>query len=161
MRTAYDFSPLFRSSVGFDRVFDLLENATRVQTLDNWPPYDIEKAGEDRYRITLAVAGFSPDELSLTTQPNWLVVSGQKQGEESTQYLHRGIATRSFERRFELADYVEVDKAWLADGLLTIELVREVPEEMKPRRIEVQAWAGEALGASERPRQVEYEKKAA
>ena len=108
MRTAYDFSPLFRSSVGFDRIFDLLENATRVQAIDNWPPYNIEKVGEDQYRISMAVAGFSPDELNLTSQPNWLVVSGQKQGEESTQYLHRGIATRSFERRFELADHVKV-----------------------------------------------------
>jgi molecular chaperone IbpA len=158
MRTAYDFSPLFRSSVGFDHVFDLLENATRVQALDSWPPYDIEKAGEDRYRITMAVAGFSPDELNLTTQPNWLVVSGQKQGEEGAQYLHRGLATRSFERRFELADHVKVTGASLTNGLLTIELAREIPEEMKPRRIEVQAWAGEALGAGEQPRQVERQK---
>ena len=158
MRTAYDFSPLFRSSVGFDRIFDLLENATRVQALDNWPPYNIEKAGEDQYRITMAVAGFSPDELNLTTQPNWLVVSGQKQGEESTQYLHRGIATRSFERRFELADHVKVKDARLDNGLLTIELVREVPEEMRPRRIEVQAW--NALGAGEQPQQIEHQKAA-
>ncbi len=161
MRTAYDFSPLFRSSVGFDRIFDLLENATRVQALDNWPPYNIEKAGEDQYRITMAVAGFSPDELNLTTQPNWLVVSGRKQpqqGDDGAQYLHRGIATRSFERRFELADHVKVTGASLVDGLLTIELAREIPEEMKPRRIEVQAWVGEALGAGEQPRQVEHQK---
>jgi molecular chaperone IbpA len=158
MRTAYDFSPLFRSSVGFDRIFDLLENATRVQAIDNWPPYNIEKVGEDQYRISMAVAGFSPDELNLTSQPNWLVVSGQKQGEESTQYLHRGIATRSFERRFELADHVKVKDARLDNGLLTIELVREVPEEMRPRRIEVQAW--NALGAGEQPQQVEHQKAA-
>jgi molecular chaperone IbpA len=158
MRTAYDFSPLFRSSVGFDRIFDLLENATRVQAIDNWPPYNIEKADEDQYRITMAVAGFSPDELNLTSQPNWLVVSGQKQGEESTQYLHRGIATRSFERRFELADHVKVKDARLDNGLLTIELVREVPEEMRPRRIEVQAW--NALGADEQPQQIEHQKAA-
>ena len=158
MRTAYDFSPLFRSSVGFDRIFDLLENATRVQAIDNWPPYNIEKVGEDQYRISMAVAGFSPDELNLTSQPNWLVVSGQKQGEESTQYLHRGIATRSFERRFELADHVKVKDARLDNGLLTIELVREVPEEMRPRRIEVQAW--KALGAGEQPQQVEHQKAA-
>ncbi len=165
MRTDFDFAPLFRSGVGFDRVFDLLENATRVQALDNWPPYNIEKAGEDRYRITMAVAGFSQDELELTTQPNWLVVSGRKQpqqGEaEGTQYLHRGIATRSFERRFELADYVKVDKAWLADGLLTIELVREVPEAMRPRRIEVQAWQGVGTGGQLQPQQIEHHKKAA
>ena len=158
MRTAYDFSPLFRSSVGFNRIFDLLENATRVQAIDNWPPYNIEKAGEDQYRISMAVAGFSPDELNLTTQPNWLVVSGQKQGEESTQYLHRGIAIRSFERRFELADHVKVKDARLDNGLLTIELVREVPEEMRPRRIEVQAW--NALGTGEQPQQVEHQKAA-
>ena len=149
MRTAYDFSPLFRSSVGFDRVFDLLENAARVQAVDNWPPYNIEKAGEDQYRITMAVAGFSPDELDLTAQPNLLVVSGRQEAGRGghAQYLHRGIATRSFERRFELADHVKVTGARLDNGLLTIELVREVPEEMKPRRIEVQAWQG--LGAAE------------
>ena len=162
MRTDFDFAPLFRSGVGFDRVFDLLENATRVQAIDNWPPYDIERTGEDRYRITMAVAGFAQDELELTTLPNLLVVGGRKQqqGEaEGTQYLHRGIATRSFERRFELADYVEVDKAWLADGLLTIELVREVPEAMRPRRIEVQAW--KAVGTGDQPQQIEHEKEAA
>ena len=159
MRTDFDFAPLFRSGVGFDRVFDLLENATRVQALDNWPPYDIEKAGEDRYRITMAVAGFAPGELNLTTQPNWLVVSGQKQGEEDAQYLHRGIATRSFVRRFELADHVQVKDARLENGLLTIELAREVPEEMRPRRIEVQAWKG--VGAGEQPKQVEHHKEAA
>jgi molecular chaperone IbpA len=156
MRTPYDFAPLFRSSVGFDRVFDLLENAARVQAIDNWPPYNIEKAGEDQYRITMAVAGFAPDELDLTAQPNLLVVSGQKKADgNGQQYLHRGIATRSFERRFELADHVKVTGASIADGLLTIELVREVPEEMKPRRIEVQAWQG--LGTTEGPRQVEHQ----
>jgi molecular chaperone IbpA len=159
MRTAYDFSPLFRSSVGFDRIFDLLENATRVQAMDNWPPYHIEKVGEDQYCISMAVAGFSPDELNLTAQPNLLVVSGQKQGEENAEYLHRGIATRAFERRFELADHVKVTGAKLENGLLTIELVREVPESMRPRRIEVQAW--KALGTGEQPKQIEHEKKAA
>jgi molecular chaperone IbpA len=116
------------------------------------------EGGRGQYRITMAVAGFSPDELNLTTQPNWLVVSGQKQGEESTQYLHRGIATRSFERRFELADHVKVKDARLDNGLLMIELVREVPEEMRPRRIEVQAW--NALGAGQQPQQVEHQKAA-
>src|SRR3712207_4366648 len=113
MRTAYDFSPLFRSSIGFDRLFDLLENAARVPTIDNWPPYNIEKTGDDQYRITMAVAGFAPHELDLTVQPNLLIVSGHKQGQENTYYLHRGIATRSFERRFELADYVKVKGASL------------------------------------------------
>ena len=159
MRTAYDFSPLSRSSIGFDRIFDLLENAARVPTMDNWPPYNIEKAGDDQYRITMAVAGFAPDELDLTVQPNLLIVSGHKQGQENTYYLHRGIATRSFERRFELADYVKVKGASLDNGLLTVELAREIPEEMKPRRIEVQA--AKALSTGEQPQQVEHLKTAA
>ncbi len=154
MRTAYDFSPLSRSSIGFDRIFDLLENAARVPTPDNWPPYNIEKTGEDQYRITMAVAGFAPEELDLVVQPNLLVVSGQKQGKEHTEYLYRGIATRSFERRFELADHVQVKGASLDNGLLTVELVREIPEEMKPRRIEVQAQ--KALGSGAQPQQVEH-----
>jgi molecular chaperone IbpA len=158
MRTVFDLSPLYRSTVGFDRLLDMLDQSAQLEPMPNWPPYNIEKAGEDQYRITMAVAGFSPDELNLTSQPNWLVVSGQKQGEESTQYLHRGIATRSFERRFELADHVKVKDARLDNGLLTIELVREVPEEMRPRRIEVQAW--NALGAGEQPQQVEHQKAA-
>jgi molecular chaperone IbpA len=153
MRTVYDFSPLFRSSIGFDRVFDLLENATRVQSIDNWPPYNIEKWGDDQYRITMAVAGFAADELTLTSQPNLLVVSGQKQGNGETQYLHRGIATNAFERRFELADHVKVQSASLSNGLLTVELVREVPEAMRPRRIEIQGE--KALGTSEQPKQLE------
>ena len=153
-----DFSPLLRSSIGFDRLFDLLENAARVPSLDSWPPYNIAKTGEDQYRVTMAVAGFSPEELDLAVQPNLLVVKGWKRGEEDAQYLHRGIAAGAFERRFELADHVTVTGASLADGLLTVELVREVPEEMKPRRIEVQAW--DALGGGEpQPRQIE--KKAA
>ena len=138
MRTAYDYAPLFRSSIGFDRVFDLLENAARVQMIDNWPPYDIEKTGDDSYRITLAVAGFSPDELSVTQEPNLLVVSGRKPGDDSGQYLYRGIVARAFERRFELAAHVKVACASFDSGLLTIELVRELPEAMKPRRIAIQ-----------------------
>ena len=154
----FDFAPLWRSTIGFDRLFDLLENAARVPSLDSWPPYNIAKTGEDQYRVTMAVAGFSPEELDLAVQPNLLVVKGWKRGEEDAQYLHRGIAAGAFERRFELADHVTVTGASLANGLLTIELVREVPEEMKPRRIEVQAW--DALGGGEpQPRQIE--KKAA
>jgi molecular chaperone IbpA len=136
MRT-YDFSPLFRSSVGFDRVFELLEHATHESILDNWPPYDIEKAGEDRYRITMAVAGFRPDELEVVSENNSLTVRGAKGSEDASQYLYRGIAKRPFAREFELADYVKVASASLENGLLTIDLVREVPEEMKPRRIEI------------------------
>jgi len=160
MRTAYDFSPLSRSSIGFDHIFDLLENAARVPAGEAWPPYNIEKAGQDQYRITMAVAGFSPQELNLTTEPNLLIVSGRMPADEGVQYLHRGIPASSFERRFELADYVQVQSARLENGLLTIELVREIPEEMKPRRIEVQA--AKALGTGEpAPRRVEHRKEAA
>jgi molecular chaperone IbpA len=137
MRTAFDFSPLYRSSIGFDRVFDLLENASRVTTVDNWPPYDIAKIGDDDYRITMAVAGFAENELSMTQEQNMLMVAGQKSGEETGEYLHRGIAGRAFERRFQLADHVKVTGAELKNGLLTIDLKREIPEEMKPRRIEI------------------------
>lgn len=141
MRTAFDFSPLFRSTVGFDRVFDLLDNASRVSTFDNWPPYDIAKTGDDQYRVTLAVAGFGDSELSVTQERNLLLVSGEKAGAEDIQYLHRGIAGRSFQRRFELADHVRVVGANLANGLLTIDLKREIPEAMKPRRIDIKADA--------------------
>ena len=139
MRTAFDFSPLFRSTVGFDRIFDLLDNAQRVSTIDNWPPYDIVKTGEDQYRVTLAVAGFGENELNVTQERNLLLVSGEKAASEDTQYLHRGIAGRSFQRRFELADHVRVAGANLANGLLTIDLKREIPEAMKPRRIDIKA----------------------
>lgn len=136
--TTLDFSPLFRTGVGFDRVFDLLDSAGRVQPADNWPPYDIIKEGEDSYRIVMAVAGFERDELMLTDRPNLLVVSGAKrENPEGNIYLHRGIAAREFERRFELADYVKVARASLANGLLTIELQREIPDALKPRRIEI------------------------
>lgn len=160
MRTNVDFSPLFKSSIGFDRIFDLLESAERVQSIENWPPYDILKTDEDAYRITMAVAGFSEHELTLTQEPNLLVVSGTKSGEEQGpgEYLHRGIAGRSFQRRFELADHVHVTGASLENGLLTIDLVRELPEEMKPRRIEIAR--GEARPKREAG-QIEDRKKAA
>ena len=137
MRTAYDFSPLYRSSIGFDRVFNLLDDASKVTTIDNWPPYDIAKFGDDEYRITVAVAGFSRSDLSMTQEQNLLMVIGQKSEEADGEYLHRGIAGRAFERRFQLADHVKVTAATLKDGLLTINLKREIPEEMKPRRIEI------------------------
>jgi molecular chaperone IbpA len=140
MRTSFDFSPFYRSSVGFDRVFDLLENATRVQAIDNWPPYDIAKTGDDTYRITMAVAGFAQDELEISAQPNLLVVTAEKSNDANGEYLHRGIATRSFTRRFELADHVKVTGATLVNGLLTIELQREVPEALKPRRIAISSF---------------------
>lgn len=147
MRTTLDFSPLFRSSVGFDRVFDLLENASRIEPIGNWPPYDIIKNGHDSYRVTMAVAGFSQDELTITSEPNMLIVSGVKSGNGPQEYLHRGIPGQAFERRFELADHVKVAGANLHNGLLTVELQREIPEEMKPRRIEVKT-GGDAASAA-------------
>ncbi|HVI27270.1 Hsp20 family protein [Hansschlegelia sp.] len=158
MRTTFDFSPLFRSSVGFDRMLDALEAASRVEYFDNWPPYDIAKTGEDDYRITMAVAGFSRDELSVTQEQNMLMVAGQKSRSGDEEYLHRGIAGRAFQRRFELADYVKVVGADLSNGLLTIDLEREIPEEMKPRRIEI--TAGAALPKAE-PKRIEAEAQAA
>lgn len=137
MSTTFDFSPLFRSSIGFDRMLSALEAASRIESFDNWPPYDICKLGEDDYRITMAVAGFSENDLTITQDKNMLMVSGQKTNDDNVQYLHRGIAGRAFQRRFELADYVEVTGASLVNGLLTINLRRELPEEMKPRRIEI------------------------
>lgn len=137
MRTTIDFSPLWRSSIGFDRMLNLLDEAARLEPADNYPPYDIEKTGEDAYRITLAVAGFAPSELAVTAQPNLLVVSGKKAEAWSRQLLHQGIAARAFERQFRLADFVQVAGANLEQGLLMIDLVREVPEAMKPRRIEI------------------------
>ena len=155
MRTNLNFSPLFRSTIGFDRVFDLLENASRAQSFESWPPYDIVRTSEDSYRITMAVAGFSESELTITHQPNLLIVAGNKPEAEG-DYLHRGIPGTSFERRFELADHVKVAHADLRNGLLTIALVREVPEEMKPRKISIKA--GDTTGGA---KQIEGDKQAA
>ena len=133
-----DFTPYRRTTVGFDKLFDLLENQVRNNAGDNYPPFNIERRGDDEYRITLAVAGFSAGDLDITAQQNLLVVVGKKRPEATQgEMLHVGIANRGFERRFELADYVRVDNADLADGLLTIDLVREVPEAMKPKKIHV------------------------
>jgi len=133
-----DFTPYRRTTVGFDKLFDLLENQVRNNAGDNYPPFNIERRGDDEYRITLAVAGFRAGDLDITAQQNLLVVQGKKRPETTQgELLHVGIANRGFERRFELADYVRVDNADLADGLLTIDLVREVPEAMKPKKIHV------------------------
>lgn len=138
MRTALDLTPFRRSAVGFDRLFDLLENGTSMMASDNYPPFDLRSDGEDRYRITLAVAGFKPDEIDVTAQQNLLIVSGRKaEQEDDGNFIHRGIAARSFERRFALGDYVQVKSAEMKDGLLSIELAREIPDEMKPKRIEI------------------------
>jgi len=134
----FDFSPYRRSMVGFDRLFDVLENQGRAQSGEKYPPFNIEKRGTDAYRITLAVAGFKPGDIDITAQANLLVIKGNKGDENGEgQFLHMGIAQRGFERRFELADYVRVDTAELEDGLLVIDLVREVPEAMKPKKIAI------------------------
>ncbi len=132
-----DFTPYRRSTVGFDRLFDLLENNAR-NSGDNYPPFNIERRDEDAYRITIAVAGFKRQDLDITAQQNLLTVQGKKRDEVADgEMLHIGIANRGFERRFELADYVRVDNADLADGLLVIDLVREVPDAMKPKKISI------------------------
>ena len=141
MRT-YDFTPLYRSAVGFDRLANLLENASRATSQDTgYPPYNIETTGENAYRIEIAVAGFSPDELNIEVKENLLTVTGRKTANDDTAtqktYLHRGLAERNFERRFQLADYVQVTGAALENGLLHIDLVREIPEAKKPRQIQI------------------------
>jgi molecular chaperone IbpA len=140
MRTV-DYSPFYRATVGFDRVFDLLDNVASQSGTNGYPPYNIEKAGDNAYRIVMAVAGFAEAELNVTQKENELLVTGQsaQNGVDEKQYLYRGIAGRNFERRFQLADHVKVTGAKLANGLLTIELQREIPEEKKPRAIPVQA----------------------
>ena len=135
----FDFSPLFRSTIGFDRLTRLVDAASRV---DNaalaYPPYNIEKTGEDAYRVTMAVAGFSPDEIDVTVHQNTLLVTGKsKKEEDESRFLHRGIARRAFERRFSLADHIKVVGASLDNGMLHVDLVREVPEAAKPRKIEI------------------------
>jgi molecular chaperone IbpA len=134
-----DLTPYRRSTVGFDRLFDLLEKQARsAGGGDNYPPFNIERRGPDDYRITIAVAGFRSEDLDITAQQNMLVVQGRKRDEVTEgELLHVGIANRGFERRFELADYVRVGNADLADGLLVIDLVREVPEAMKPKKIAI------------------------
>src|ERR1700682_5339213 len=135
----FDFAPLSRSTIGFDRMMQLFEDSARlVDNADSsYPPYNIEKVGDDSYRITMAVAGFGESDLSITQQANSLLVAGRKQGDENTQYLHHGLAARAFNRRFELADFIKVTGASLVNGLLAIDLVREVPEAMKPRSITI------------------------
>ena len=141
MRTAFDFSPYRRSTVGFDRLFDMLENSSLGQgQQENYPPFDLIKKGENDYCIELAVAGFKPEEIDITAQQNVLIVSGRKKEDDEQKgnnYVYRGIATRSFERRFALADHIQVKGADMKDGLLSIELKREIPEAMKPRKIDI------------------------
>ncbi|MBP2537005.1 MULTISPECIES: Hsp20 family protein [Agrobacterium] len=157
MATSYDYAPLFRSTVGFDRVFNLLENAQRARSISDWPPYDIVKTGDDTYRISIAVAGFTQDDLDITFQSHLLTVTGKKQEASSDGYLHRGIAGRPFEHRFELADHVRVNGADLSNGLLSIDLVREIPEALKPRKITIESAPALASAA---PAQIEAQKAA-
>ncbi len=134
-----DYTPLYRSTVGFDRLFSLLDGVGQSEQTNSYPPYNIERTGENAYRITMAVAGFSDEELSIEAREHVLTIKGERAPEDDneTEYLHRGIAKRAFERRFQLADHVEVRGANLKNGLLHIDLVREIPEAMKPRRIAI------------------------
>ena len=136
MRT-YDFTPLWRSTIGFDRFFDLVDEAQHAGSDDNYPPCNVERLGEDRYQISLALAGFAPDEIAITAEQNVLTVEGRKAEKPQREFLYRGISARPFKRQFDLADYVQVRGATFDNGLLQIELIREIPEAMKPRRIEI------------------------
>jgi molecular chaperone IbpA len=155
MRSAFDFAPFRRSTVGFDRLFDMLENSSLGQAQENYPPFDLIKTGENDYCIQLAVAGFKPDEIDITAQQNVLIVTGRKAEEGSDKdgdFIYRGIANRSFVRRFALADHIQVRGADLKDGMLAIDLVREIPEAMKPRKISVGGGAQKsAIGGGEQP----------
>ena len=152
MRT-YDFSPLFRYSVGFDRIENLMATAmSRADQSPSYPPYNIETVGESTYRITMAVAGFGEEDLEITQKENSLVICGKThKGQDDVSYLHQGIANRAFERRFDLADYVKVTDASLANGMLTVDLERELPEALKPRKIEIKKGpAGGLVGKAKK-----------
>jgi len=153
-----NLDPFWRTSIGFDRLFDLVDQSLRVEQEDQYPPCNIVRTGDNSYRISLAVAGFKSDQVSVTVDQNVLIVSGRaEQKQDNGEYLYRGIAGRSFDRRFNLADYVEVKNASLDDGLLQIDLVRELPEAMKPRRIEINS--GKAVG-QDKVRTIEHSKAA-
>jgi molecular chaperone IbpA len=138
MDMTFDFSPLFRSTIGYDRLMQLADAAMRFENGDGYPPYNIESTGENAYRLTMAVAGFAADEIDVTVKENALLVTGRsKKEDEKKAYLYRGIARRAFERRFQVADHIKVVGASLDNGLLHVDLVREIPEAMKPRKIEI------------------------
>ena len=137
MHSAFDFAPYRRSTIGFDRLFDLLENSSLGQGSENYPPFDLIKVDDNHYRIDLAVAGFTRDEIDITAQQNQLIVSGRKTDDDGVEYIHRGIANRQFERKFGLADFIKVAEADLKDGLLSVQLIREIPEAMRPRKISI------------------------
>lgn len=134
-----NYDPFWRSSVGFDRLLDLMDESLRHQPENSFPPYNILRTGENSFRISLAVAGFKPDQISVTVHQNVLIVTGCENQKQGADYMHRGIAARDFERRFSLADFVEVKDASFEDGLLQIDLARELPEAMKPKRIEIRS----------------------
>ena len=151
MRTI-DLSPLYRSAVGFDRLAGLLEAASRAEGPTGYPPYNIETVGDNAYRVEIAVAGFKPEELTIEARENTLTVQGRKTANDDVaakRYLHRGLAERNFERRFQLADHVVVTGAALADGLLTVALERQLPEALKPRRIEISTGKPQIEGSTE------------
>jgi molecular chaperone IbpA len=158
MRT-FDFTPLYRSTVGFDRLFDMLDSSIRP----DWPPYDIEKLGDDQYRISMAVAGFSPEEIELTQEGNTLLVTGSRKQDDGghPSFLHRGIASRSFKQTFSLADHVKVAGASLERGLLSIDLLREVPEQLKPRRIAISGDPVSVSREGESQKQIKHDVQAA
>lgn len=137
MRSAFDFAPYRRSTIGFDQLFDLLENSGLGQGSETYPPFDLIQVDNNHYRINLAVAGFARDEIDITAQQNQLIVAGKKTDDDKEDYIHRGIANRQFERRFGLADFIKVTEADLKDGLLSIDLVREIPEAMRPRKVSI------------------------
>ena len=151
----YDLSPLWRSSVGFDRLFDLIDDLPRLAGEENYPPYNIERTGEDQYRISLALAGFTPEEIAITAEQNVLTVEGRKAEKGEPQYLHQGISARPFRRTFNLAEYVQVKGASLEQGLLRINLAREVPEAMKPRKVAIASGL-----AGSHTQQIEHQKAA-
>ena len=151
----FDLTPIWRSTVGFDRLVDLIDDSLRLAGEDNYPPYNIARTGEDNYRISLALAGFKPEEITVTAEQNMLTVEGRKAEKDDREYLYQGISGRPFRRQFNLADYVEVKGASFEDGLLQVDLVRELPEAMKPRRIAVKS--GPSRGE---PQQIEQKEAA-
>ena len=146
---AYDFSSLSRSSIGYDRLFDQINNTQLLDNQDGYPPYDIVRTGQESFRVSLAVAGFSPNDIVVTAQANLLTVAGRSAGGADQEYIYQGIASRPFEKRFSLADHVEVEGASLENGLLQIELVRKLPDSMKPRRVDI--GTGKSTAQTDKP----------
>jgi molecular chaperone IbpA len=157
-----DLTPLFRSTVGFDRLFTILDEASRLDAAPNWPPYDIEKVDADHYRITMALAGFVPEDIELTQQGTSLLVTGRKgESNNQRQFMHRGIAGRTFRQTFNLADHVKVVGAAMENGLLTVDLARQVPEQLKPRKIEIGSSARATPVQDNQQKQIQAERNAA